>query len=93
MSELKVFQICTDFIVARDEESAKRFYVEMVGEDDCTVQDGLEVSEVPNDKWSTMKIVDMDEPGHPTQTFQEAIDDMLTWDNQEYPKCLASTEY
>jgi len=90
---LKVFHICTEYIVAHDEESAKKFYVEMVGADDCTVQEGLEVDEVPSANWPTMKIVDIDEVGHPTQTFQEAIADMLTWSNQEYPKCLASSEY
>jgi hypothetical protein len=93
VSELRVFHVCTDYIAAYYEESAKKFYIEMVGDDDCTVMEGLEVSEVPSTNWPTMKIVDIDEPGHPTHTFQEAIADMLTWDNQEYPKCLASSEY
>ena len=95
MSNLKIFHVATDFIVALDAESAKKFYLEMIGETDPDFIEEVEgeVEEVPKEEWATMTIVDIDEPGHPTQTFQQAFDDMLTWENQEYPRVLASSEY
>lgn len=92
LSEIRVFHIGTDYVAAADEESAKKYYVDMVGEEDAACQE-LEVDEVPRNQWPTMKIVDIDEPGHPTRTFQESIEEMLTWKDQEYPKTLATTEY
>ena len=91
MSELKIFQVCCDFIVAESAEAAEKFYIAMVGESDPSVKE-MDTEEVPREDWASMKIVDVDEPGHPTKTFQEAFDDMLTWKNQEYPKVIASTE-
>lgn len=88
LNEVRVFHVDTEFIVAADEDSAVKFYRE-IG-DDLPPED---VDEVPRDKWPTMKIVDIDEVGHPEHTFQESIEDMLTWSNQEYPKILASSEY
>jgi len=93
--KLKIFHVATDFVVAKDEKSAVEYYLEMVGDDDPAFIEEVkgDVSEVPEEKWPTLTIVDIDEPGHPTQTFREAFDDMLTWKNQEYPKTLATSEY
>jgi hypothetical protein len=92
---LKIFHVATDFIVAENIEAAKKFYVEMTGETDADYLaevDG-EAQEVPEADWPNMTIVDVDTKGHPKQTFREAFDDMLTWENQEYPKVIASSEY
>jgi hypothetical protein len=64
----------------------------MVGADDASIEE-MDTSEVPEERWEIMKIVDCDTTGHPEQTFREALNDMLTWENQEYPKTLASSEY
>jgi hypothetical protein len=92
VSELRIFHVATDFIVARTQEEAEKYYIELVGEYDVSVEE-MDTEEVPREKWNTMKIVDPDTEGHPEQSFREAFDDMLTWDNQEYPKILASSEY
>ncbi len=64
LKEIKVFQVDTEFIAATDEASAVKYYTEIVGEGDESLQD-LEVDEIPREKWPEMKIVDMDEVGHP----------------------------
>jgi hypothetical protein len=92
---LKIFHVATDFIVATNAEEAKKFYIEMTGETDPGFLEEIEseIEEVPRDRWASMEIVDIDEPGQPKHTFQQAFDDMMTWPNQEYPKVIATSEY
>jgi len=92
MSELKIFHVATDFIVAHSQQEAEQYYIELVGPDDISVEE-MDTEEVPCERWAKMEIVDIDTAGHPVQTFQQAFDDMLTWENQEYPKVIASSEY
>jgi hypothetical protein len=90
--KLRIFHVATDFIVARDQAEAEKYYIEMVGADDASVEE-MDTSEVPEERWDTMKVVDCDTVGHPEQTFRELFNDMQTWDDQKYPKTLASSEY
>ena len=48
----------------------------------------IEVSDAELDR---MVIVDIDEAGHPTKTFREALNDAIA--SGDLPCCIATTEY
>ena len=92
MSELHIYHVATEFLMAHSQKEAEQYYVETVGQDDASTEE-MDTEEVPEEKWDSLKIVDIDEVGHPEETFREAFNKCLAMENQEYPKILASTEY
>ena len=93
--DLHIFHVATDYIVAEDAESAKKFYLEMIGDNDPAFAEEVdgEVEEVPEVRWDCMTIVDIDEPGHPEQTFRQAFNEVLMRKSQEFPCTITSSEY
>lgn len=94
MAELHVFQVTnSDWWAAEHADDAVKGYREMVGDDvaDEDIAD-FGLPEMMNDEQlDRMKIVEIDEPGHPTHTFRQALKEVE--DSGVWPAFIATTEY
>lgn len=87
---LKVFQLDeANYYCGETVADAITAYIQDVGEEEARecMKDFGNPEEIPDHALDTMKIVDIDELGHPTQTFREA----LAQHTEAGP--FASTEY
>lgn len=90
---MKVFQVDdSTWMAGEDGEScAAEFIKSYGGEQECLDEFGPPV-EVTAEGMATMIVTDVDEPGQPKRTFQQALDEMVAA-GIEFPTFFASTEY
>ena len=88
---LHVFQVTeAEWMAASTAMEAVSEYLKMAGDDESTRELLREFGwpeQVSEEDLDTLKITYVDEPGHPTRTFREALAEMTE------PGMIASTEY